>query len=127
MNNVLTLVVELLEEDTLLVVLGDHGMDKSGDHGGDDELETSAAVWIYRTAHLLQLYVFHTISYFVSIYMSWIHQSIPLHSANRPRTDSFTPLRYPNPLQQSRLCHTQVSPNYWVGQQLRSYEFYRDV
>ncbi|KAF8907063.1 alkaline-phosphatase-like protein [Gymnopilus junonius] len=47
MNDVLSRVVELLEEDTLLVVLGDHGMDRSGDHGGDSPLETSAGMWIY--------------------------------------------------------------------------------
>jgi phosphatidylinositol glycan class O len=47
MNDVLTRVVELLDDDTLLVVLGDHGMDRSGDHGGDGELETHAATWIY--------------------------------------------------------------------------------
>ncbi|KAK7472488.1 mannose-ethanolamine phosphotransferase gpi13 [Stygiomarasmius scandens] len=47
MNQVLTRVVELLDDDTLLVVLGDHGMDRSGDHGGDDIFETSSAMWIY--------------------------------------------------------------------------------
>ncbi|KAF8345156.1 hypothetical protein F5887DRAFT_885476 [Amanita rubescens] len=47
MNDVLQRVVDKLDDDTLLVVLGDHGMDRSGDHGGDGELETSAALWIY--------------------------------------------------------------------------------
>ncbi|THV05120.1 hypothetical protein K435DRAFT_648201 [Dendrothele bispora CBS 962.96] len=47
MNKVLTRVVELLDDDTLLVVLGDHGMDRSGDHGGDEILETSSGMWIY--------------------------------------------------------------------------------
>ncbi|KAF6756623.1 hypothetical protein DFP72DRAFT_893250 [Ephemerocybe angulata] len=47
MNEVLGRVVDLLDEDTLLVVLGDHGMDRSGDHGGDGALETSAAMWVY--------------------------------------------------------------------------------
>ncbi|GAW09775.1 phosphoethanolamine n-methyltransferase [Lentinula edodes] len=47
MNATLSHVVDLLSDDTLLIVLGDHGMDHSGDHGGDGELETSAAVWIY--------------------------------------------------------------------------------
>jgi GPI ethanolamine phosphate transferase 3 subunit O len=47
MNQVLTRVVDLLDEDTLLVVIGDHGMDRTGDHGGDGELETSAGTWIY--------------------------------------------------------------------------------
>ncbi|KAG5643979.1 hypothetical protein DXG03_009268 [Asterophora parasitica] len=47
MNDVLKRVVGLLDEDTLLVVLGDHGMDRSGDHGGDGDLETSSALWVY--------------------------------------------------------------------------------
>lgn len=47
MNDVLKRVVDLLDDDTLLVVLGDHGMDRSGDHGGDGVLETSAALWVY--------------------------------------------------------------------------------
>ena len=47
MNDVLTRVVQQMDEDTLLVVLGDHGMDRSGDHGGDGVFETSAGTWIY--------------------------------------------------------------------------------
>ena len=47
MNHVLQRVVDALDEDTLLVVLGDHGMDRKGDHGGDGELEVSAGLWIY--------------------------------------------------------------------------------
>lgn len=47
MDSVLRRVVDHLEDDTLLVVLGDHGMDRKGDHGGDDVFETSATTWIY--------------------------------------------------------------------------------
>ncbi|KAJ3566610.1 hypothetical protein NP233_g6889 [Leucocoprinus birnbaumii] len=47
MDTALRRVVDLLDDDTLLVVLGDHGMDRAGDHGGDGELETSSALWIY--------------------------------------------------------------------------------
>lgn len=39
--------VERLENDTLLVVIGDHGMTVTGDHGGDSELEISAALFLY--------------------------------------------------------------------------------
>ena len=53
MNNVLTRVVEKMDGDTLLIVLGDHGMDRSGDHGGDGILETSSAMWIYSKGHAL--------------------------------------------------------------------------
>ena len=47
MNDVLQRVVDALDEDTLLVVLGDHGMDRKGDHGGDGDLEVSSGLWVY--------------------------------------------------------------------------------
>ena len=47
MDKVIHDVVDLLDDDTLLVLLGDHGMDRKGDHGGDGELETSAGLWFY--------------------------------------------------------------------------------
>ncbi|GHJ85444.1 hypothetical protein NliqN6_1846 [Naganishia liquefaciens] len=55
MNDVLARVVEQLPERTLLVVLGDHGMDQRGDHGGDGPLETSAGVWMYASDSLTTL------------------------------------------------------------------------
>jgi phosphatidylinositol glycan class O len=53
MNHVLTRVVGKLDDDTLLIVLGDHGMDRSGDHGGDGILEMSSAMWLYSKGHPL--------------------------------------------------------------------------
>ncbi|KAH7097941.1 hypothetical protein BKA62DRAFT_714996 [Auriculariales sp. MPI-PUGE-AT-0066] len=47
MNDVLRRVVNEMPDRTLLVVMGDHGMDERGDHGGDGERETSAALWVY--------------------------------------------------------------------------------
>ena len=47
MNEFLAELVEAIDEDTLLVLLGDHGMDRTGNHGGDSILETMSAVWIY--------------------------------------------------------------------------------
>ncbi|EJU04330.1 hypothetical protein DACRYDRAFT_76742 [Dacryopinax primogenitus] len=47
MDNLLREVVDLLQDDTLLVVLGDHGMDPKGDHGGDSVLEVSTMTWLY--------------------------------------------------------------------------------
>jgi phosphatidylinositol glycan class O len=47
--------VENLDDQTLLVLIGDHGMDSKGDHGGDSFLEVSTALWIYsKTRPLLQ-------------------------------------------------------------------------
>ncbi|KAI0824428.1 hypothetical protein BC628DRAFT_1379548 [Trametes gibbosa] len=54
MDDVLRRVVAKLDDDTLLVVLGDHGMDRKGDHGGDGDHETSAALWIYSKGLQLQ-------------------------------------------------------------------------
>ncbi|KAL7416157.1 hypothetical protein BDY24DRAFT_381198 [Mrakia frigida] len=47
MDDVLRDIVDKLDDETVLIVLGDHGMDQKGDHGGDGELETSSALWIY--------------------------------------------------------------------------------
>ncbi|PIL34570.1 transporter [Ganoderma sinense ZZ0214-1] len=47
MDVVIRRVVELLDDDTLLILMGDHGMDRKGDHGGDGDHETSAALWVY--------------------------------------------------------------------------------
>ncbi|KAG8895790.1 mannose-ethanolamine phosphotransferase gpi13, partial [Tulasnella sp. 417] len=47
MDTVLRRLTEEIDDDTLLVVLGDHGMDLKGDHGGDGIYETSSAMWIY--------------------------------------------------------------------------------
>ena len=53
MNQVLQGVVDLLDDDTLLVLMGDHGMDRKGDHGGDTDLEVTAAVWFYSKGRAL--------------------------------------------------------------------------
>ncbi|KAG1752505.1 uncharacterized protein EDB91DRAFT_1195396 [Suillus paluster] len=47
MNNLLRDVVAAMDDDTLLILLGDHGMDRMGNHGGDSTLETMSALWIY--------------------------------------------------------------------------------
>ena len=47
MNVVLKEVVDALDDETLLVVMGDHGMDGKGDHGGESDDEVQAALWMY--------------------------------------------------------------------------------
>jgi phosphatidylinositol glycan class O len=47
MDDVLRKVVAALDDDTLLVVMGDHGMDPKGDHGGESDDEVEAALWMY--------------------------------------------------------------------------------
>lgn len=39
--------------ETILMVVGDHGMTESGDHGGDTEDEMESAMFIYSTKHLI--------------------------------------------------------------------------
>ena len=62
MDTVLREVVELLDDETLLIVMGDHGMNQQGDHGGDGELETSAALWVYSKSIPLSAFDSGTIS-----------------------------------------------------------------
>lgn len=47
MDAVIRRLVELVDEETLLVVMGDHGMDVKGDHGGESDDEVEAALWMY--------------------------------------------------------------------------------
>lgn len=47
--------MERLQNDTLLVVMGDHGMTDNGDHGGESQKETDAAIFLYSPSPL-----FHT-------------------------------------------------------------------
>ncbi|CAF9911580.1 MAG: mannose-ethanolamine phosphotransferase gpi13 [Heterodermia speciosa] len=47
MDVVLREIIALLDEQTLLVVMGDHGMDAKGDHGGESDDEIEAALWMY--------------------------------------------------------------------------------
>ncbi|KAJ3358884.1 hypothetical protein GGF32_009895 [Allomyces javanicus] len=47
LNGVLVKLTEELPDDTVLIVLGDHGMDAKGDHGGDSVEETDTALWIF--------------------------------------------------------------------------------
>jgi phosphatidylinositol glycan class O len=47
MDGMLRDIVAALDDDTLLVVMGDHGMDPKGDHGGESDDEVQAALWMY--------------------------------------------------------------------------------
>jgi len=39
--------METLDDDTVLLVMGDHGMTRTGDHGGDSDDEVDAALFVY--------------------------------------------------------------------------------
>ncbi|KAK9240582.1 hypothetical protein V1525DRAFT_395389 [Lipomyces kononenkoae] len=55
MEAVLKSVVNAIKDDdeTLLVVLGDHGMDEKGDHGGDSKGEVEAGLFLYSSRPFL--------------------------------------------------------------------------
>uniref|UniRef100_A0A8D3AZK8 GPI ethanolamine phosphate transferase 3, catalytic subunit n=2 Tax=Scophthalmus maximus TaxID=52904 RepID=A0A8D3AZK8_SCOMX len=52
MDGVIRAVIDRLQNDTLLVVMGDHGMTDTGDHGGESHKETDAALFLYSPAPL---------------------------------------------------------------------------
>ncbi|KAL8847345.1 MAG: hypothetical protein Q9221_007628 [Calogaya cf. arnoldii] len=47
MDRILRDIIAALDDGTLLVVMGDHGMDIKGDHGGESDDEVEAALWMY--------------------------------------------------------------------------------
>ena len=47
MDEVLRQIIDTISDETLLVVMGDHGMDTKGDHGGESDDEVEAAIWMY--------------------------------------------------------------------------------
>lgn len=47
MDDVFRRMIQEIDDDTLLVVMGDHGMDAKGDHGGESDDEIQAALWMY--------------------------------------------------------------------------------
>ncbi|KAI0180318.1 hypothetical protein GGR52DRAFT_530823 [Hypoxylon sp. FL1284] len=47
MDNFIRNLANEIDDDTLLVVMGDHGMDGKGDHGGESDDEVEAALWMY--------------------------------------------------------------------------------
>ena len=48
--------IEVLDEDTILFVMGDHGMTRTGDHGGDSDDELYAALFVYSAKPLTICY-----------------------------------------------------------------------
>lgn len=46
-NNFVKEIVSALDDDTLLVIMGDHGMDHTGNHGGDSKDELESVLFMY--------------------------------------------------------------------------------
>lgn len=53
MNTVIERLVDILDSETVMVVMGDHGMDSKGDHGGESINELSAGLFIYSAQQLI--------------------------------------------------------------------------
>ncbi|EGD93375.1 hypothetical protein TESG_00922 [Trichophyton tonsurans CBS 112818] len=47
MDALIRKMMDAIDDQTLLVVMGDHGMDPKGDHGGESDDEIEAALWMY--------------------------------------------------------------------------------
>ena len=69
-------VVNNLDNDTVLYVFGDHGMTQYGDHGGDSENETTAALFVYSKRNLFSHMVFNYVmvyAIFRAFYIPLVH------------------------------------------------------
>ncbi|KAJ3091440.1 mannose-ethanolamine phosphotransferase gpi13 [Quaeritorhiza haematococci] len=54
MDGVLGKIFDKVDDDTVVFVMGDHGMDGKGDHGGESELEVDTTLFVYSKKRLMQ-------------------------------------------------------------------------
>lgn len=47
LNDIVEQIMQKISDDTLLIVFGDHGMDSTGNHGGESKDEIEAALFMY--------------------------------------------------------------------------------
>ncbi|RDD40694.1 GPI ethanolamine phosphate transferase 3 [Trichoplax sp. H2] len=47
MDTILRKIIANIDNDTILLIMGDHGMTRTGDHGGDSDAEITAALFVY--------------------------------------------------------------------------------
>ena len=68
-------VIDTVDNDTIVLAFGDHGMTISGDHGGESEHETDAALYVYAPKQSLQniilTYPFPFIRFYLG-HFSWV-------------------------------------------------------
>lgn len=64
MNQVISKVIENIDDNTVLIIMGDHGMDSTGNHGGDapDELESTLFMYAKNKNFLKKDQSFYNIS-----------------------------------------------------------------
>jgi phosphatidylinositol glycan class O len=92
MDDVFRRMIAELDDSTLLVVMGDHGMDTKGDHGGESDDEIEAALWMYSTESARVRY-------------SSREREDATCSPDRPCPDTVTSTGHANSVQQSREAH----------------------
>ncbi|XP_033210819.1 GPI ethanolamine phosphate transferase 3 isoform X2 [Belonocnema kinseyi] len=56
-NNLIKRVVDALEKDMILIVIGDHGMTETGDHGGASPNEVEAGMFVYSKIPLINRFL----------------------------------------------------------------------
>jgi len=83
----------VLDQDSLLVILGDRGMDRKGDHGGNGDLE------VFERFCLIRQGCANVPS--PSQNLSWGTISTPFDTPDCSSANSLTP-RTPDPFQQSQ-------------------------
>ncbi|KAI1730814.1 type I phosphodiesterase / nucleotide pyrophosphatase domain-containing protein [Ditylenchus destructor] len=52
MDTLIKNITEVMDDDTILFVMGDHGMTATGDHGGESPLELDAALFVFTKKNL---------------------------------------------------------------------------
>ncbi|KAF2108258.1 hypothetical protein BDV96DRAFT_504831, partial [Lophiotrema nucula] len=91
-NDVINRVIAELQDDTLLVVLGDHGMDQKGDHGGESVDELTSAIWMYsKRGAFLQRKFLHAVSQlaFTPTFALLLGLPVPFGSLGQPIPEAF--------------------------------------
>lgn len=73
MNSVLERLVQYVDNDTLLIVMGDHGMSVEGDHGGESVEELMSGLFMYSTRDLTLLPPLENGRYYRGLYQR-LHQ-----------------------------------------------------
>ncbi len=98
MDEFIRRLVDTVDDDTLLVVMGDHGMDGKGDHGGESDDEIEAALWMYSSRPFFRPDQ-------PGLYDPPGHGQDTAGQPDRSRADAGPPSRDSDPLQQPRMAH----------------------
>ncbi|EGG14773.1 hypothetical protein DFA_10646 [Cavenderia fasciculata] len=53
-------IIERIDNDTLLIIMSDHGMTSTGGHSGSSDLETGASLFLYSKGHVIDASIPHT-------------------------------------------------------------------